>query len=199
MSHPAGSLRWTIPALAVGLASFVAGRAAAEERGSTAHFGVGAFWVIPTFQSHPGWREALREDLGLSAEFLYDTRHWFVAASLAGSWLTGKPAAALLMVRGGLTVEWGSVAPYIAAGVGYFNESGLTTSLDNCPKCDPLEGSGAALAAEAGVLLFRHSSLGRVAVAAQYILPLFDVNDPFRPGFVGDRLPLVWLGVRLYH
>lgn len=203
--RPARQARWAVVILAVVLALSAPGRAAADETGGRLHFGAGAFWVIPTFQAHERWVGNLREDFGLSGELLYDRPHWFVAASAGGSWLTGKPATTLIAARGGLTLNTGAHSPFVAIGLGYLNESGLRTTLDNCGPgpsqagCDPVEGSGAALLAEAGVLLFRSSSVGLVSISATYVVPFFDVDDPFFSGIVNDRLPLVWLGVRLYH
>jgi len=100
----------TIGILTLLTASLITARAVAQESGSSVHFGVGGFWVIPTARS----------------------------------------------LRGGVIFGSGIIAPYLAAGFGQLNESGLITYFDNCPRCDPLMGRGAALIGEADLLLFRN-------------------------------------------
>ena len=139
-----------------------------------------------------------RTDLSLSFEIAYETTHAFVAASVErGGVLQTQPEYSLQSLRGGIIFGTESTAPYVAVGAGHLSMT-VFTPYDMGTMVDA---SGAAVLAEAGVLLLRDRQIGRIALGLRLIEPLFGMHPPsWLPGIAStsDRIPLLLFTTRLF-
>ena len=148
--------------------------------------------------SIPGERgEPLHADLALSLDLAFETAHAFAAISLEhGGLLQTQPEFDLQSLRGGVIFGSGNAALYVGLGAGRMSMT-VFTPYDMGTM---VHASGAALLAEAGVLLLRDRQFGRIALALRLIDPLFGMQGP--PYTAGaqssDRIPLLLFTTRLF-
>jgi hypothetical protein len=160
--------------------------AVAEVPGGHAYFGVGGILSVPLISP----RASPAQDLALSLEFAYEFEHALLALDALGSGFTGGATGyGLAAIRGGWIFGEGSTAPYLSAGLGYMSVNAV--SCDRFGACTGSKGDGLALVAEAGLLFLRDQQVGRVALMAQFVQPLFELkysSGSFRALLIGLRL-----------
>jgi hypothetical protein len=163
--------------------------------GNPLHFTLGGYWTIPTDGPGPHVWEPTRQDMGFSLEISYELRNVFLALGYtSGGLMQNQIGFSLFSAKGGVIFGSGPIAPYLSAGIGYLGQDAMSIYDE-----DPMSGSGAAFVAEAGVLFLRDHSLGRLALVAQLIQPLFTLPNP-DPEFASiaeEMAGTVILGVRV--
>jgi hypothetical protein len=142
-----------------------------------------------------------------SLDLVYEAQSWFVALGLTDSLanrahdalLGGQPTVTMKSLRAGVILSSGSTAPYLAAGAAHMSQHG-PGNFEDCSggSCDPVDGSGPAVIAEAGILFFRHLRFGRVAASAQLVVPLFQVKGQISISPHVDAATLLLVGLRVF-
>jgi hypothetical protein len=169
----------------------------AEVPGGHWYAGIGISGSKPLASDNGHVWSPLQADYGLSLELAFEMTHAFVAIGLEkGGLSSSQPSFDFTSLRIGAIFGSGSVAPYIAGGIGLLQMS-MLTPIDMGTETS---GSGTAILAEAGILLLREQRFGRIALALRLIAPLFEVPVPYGYYTQGqtNRLPLLLYTMRLF-
>ena len=147
------------------------------------HFGGGPLWSVPI--SRDAGQQ--RQQVALSIDV---TREWESALfglTLAGtgwpqtaSW--GSPWDVIALHAAWISPSWGPISFYAGGGFGLMFVAFTKWDAEFPDEYFYHYDSGGAVLLEAGALLFHGAPAGRVSLAAQLLLPTFDVSPQFAPG-----------------
>jgi len=175
------------------------------------HLSVGFNWTFPSESggSTPTFWLPLRQGFAWSVELTYEFSRAFVAFDVTNQSGNGfcSPICSSQVsefhsysLSAGYFFGTGQVRPLASVGIGYLTQR-IDYLSDASAEEEPVDGAGAAVVVEAGVLFGRDHAMGRLAVVARLIQPLYSFDAVYYTNYVpanrSEFLAVLTLGLRL--
>ena len=175
------------------------------------HLSFGGNWTFPAEMggADPPFWLPQRQGFAWSVELTYELRRAFVAFDVTSQGGSGfcspicvnqVPEFHSYSLSVGYLFGQGPIRPFASLGIGFMDQT-IDYRSDAQAELEPDEESGAAVVAEVGVLFGRNLPVGRLAMVARLIQPLYSFDAVYYTNFVpanrSEYMSVLTLGLRL--